>query len=525
VEPESLKKLRALKEKISKEWQQEHTERLEQETKDPLVPLSLASDLATAQVPAMIKKGQKGVNTKAPTQADRLSLLTREKIQAMKQLDKYLQRELENELDKKAVEMSALRSHNRRLRETIALREESNTRRERELEGEIRSLKNVIDEDCVDSSKPAVMLNHLKSMNLKIQDGADELIKTIEERAEAERLALIRTYRVRTREVKEQLKAQEAANLEGASAWIRRYQILQKDQKAAEEGLNMLESRNAVLEEENKELRVMKLHQDEQRSALIEKIAVVKRENKRFRGHISRLQQQIESQGSELNAEANDSSVVTQQLTPVRLIQSRGERYQRALSSRKEKMQQRPWRIGTPAQKEKTNALAKINHMLNEMRASLKLVRRSHIDLLQERSELDMFMRQCIEDVRRDIHRFTIISNVSRGFRTDQIEEQTLLKEFGVNERKRLLDILSSKLRVLVTLHEKMFPGRTVSGDKEVERLLAQSDRDDDGRPAAEEKEPEDGPTRDVRDVPAKHPMDALWERWKHWTRSITPVE
>lgn len=514
-EPESMKKLRALKEKIQAELQQEQRERQDLENREPMIPLSLAADHATSGAASGKKVGARAIRQ----QVEKLVAQTKEKIgPAVKTLDKHLQRDLDSELERKALETVQLKSHNNRLRDIITLRQESNTRREERFESEIERLKELADTSCVTARGYQQTMDNLKSMNRQVQEDAVRMKQHIEEQAEAERLALIRTYRVRMREVKLQLKQQEEANLEGASAWIRRFSTLDADRQVAETNLKALQQKMELLTTDNAELRVMRKHQEEQRNALAQKIGMLKRENKRFEEHITKLQSQLQGNAPADPFGADDYSGSSRAVgTPLRAARSRGG------GASSNSPSQLPPNDAATISRRQTQALNKIRVMLNTMRNSLRKIRSAHVELLQERSELEMFLRQCIEDVRRDMYRFTVVNNTTRTLSHDgkKLEDTTLLEDYGVKDRKKLLDILNSKLEVLTLLLEKMFPGRVVQGGEPLGEYLKSE-----MLLSAEESRGssvESSTALIEAKVPPVHEMDELWDRWKQWTRSVTP--
>lgn len=499
AETEAMRKLRALKEKITNELQQEQKQRLEFEQRDVIVPLSLAGDYAATAN----KRGAKAPAATNKQQVEKLVHLTKEKIGGLKQLDKQTQRDLETELEKKAGETIQLKAHNQRLREILTLRQDCNSRREEDFEKEVRRVKSLTDEMCVEAITHGETMRKLHDMNQQVQEGAVLMKHHIEEQAEAERLALIRTYRVRMREVKQQLKLQEAANLEGASAWIKRYNMLEDDRRTAEENLKALQQKIELLTTDNRELKVMRKHQDEQRNALAQKIAVLKRENRRFEEHIDRLQAQSIMMSSQPGESSNSSP--------------RSPNPSAAEGSRNTFSRSGGQRSKIPSlELRQQQALDSARKMLEEMRNSVRKVRSAHVELLQERTELEMFLRQCIEDVRRDMYRYTVVSNISRTMNGNHWEEKALLEDYGIKERKRLLDILNSKLQVLTTLLGKMFPGRLLQGDQALGDYLKLEDSPQRGSS-------DDGSDRAYQTVPVAHTMDDLWNQWKTWTRSVTP--
>ena len=483
-ETESMKKLRILREKIEAEFENEKKQRMEAEQRETITPMSLANDctiLNTSQVKKRIS------HTKME-----LATSVKSKIQGLK-IEKPLQRELEADLERKSQEMAGLKQQNKRLREIIQLRQESNERKEDCLEKEITTLKGLMDDACMDSKDHEATMRRLRGMNTEIQEKAALLKQTIEDQAEADRLALIRTYRVRMRDVKHQLLKQEEQNLEGARAWIVRCELLEQDLKEAEGVSEVLDGKNSYLSSQNAELRVMQKHQDEQRDTLTHKVTQLKRENKRYAEHVARLEAKL--------VEADQTNLLSCQ-APNKLLSRRKARPSIAIAALQGKQG-----LGSSHSRH-VEALTQTRKAVEEMRCSLQKVRTAHIELLQERTELEIFLRQCVEDVRKGMYRFSVVNTLSRGVIGDQIEERSLLSNYGAKERKQLMEILESKLQVLHHLHEKMFPSKLLQDD--VFDLLLEGD-DLGSR--------EKAVSSDVVELD----MDLLWKRWKEWTRSVTP--
>eukprot|EP01007_Sphenomonas_quadrangularis_P001189 NODE_2102_length_677_cov_235.312102_g1775_i0.p1 GENE.NODE_2102_length_677_cov_235.312102_g1775_i0~~NODE_2102_length_677_cov_235.312102_g1775_i0.p1 ORF type:complete len:140 (+),score=47.69 NODE_2102_length_677_cov_235.312102_g1775_i0:40-420(+) len=72
------------------------------------------------------------------------------------------------------------------------------------------------------------------------------------------------------------------------------------------------------------------------------------------------------------------------------------------------------------------------------------------------------------------------------------------LEAYTARDRKRMMEILSSKERVLQLLYEKAFPQKAALLDKWTT----------------------EGPTSDKALKPLEVDMNALWSRWKEWTES-----
>jgi hypothetical protein len=535
---ESLRRLHLLKEKIAREWEKEKAEQQKvEEANNPILPLSLMNEAALTKT----KKGQR----RAMQEKIALTKEVREKISKLDIKDKAVVRELEVELEKKTAEMQELRVQNAMFRNMITLRQESNARREAAVEKEVEKLHSLTENVCLRSNDLDRTMEELRKMNKDIQDGAAQLKSTIERQAEADLLGLIRTYRVRMREVKQQINDQKMVNYEGAKAWIDRHQLLQEDKDAASANLEALEAHNAMLITQNEELKVMTKHQAEQRETLTSKIALVKRENKRLEDQITRLEEQV-LQGMRGSPAGATPSAPLQGKPSTALARSRATDRTSTAPQGGTRPPARE-RVGTSifVDKRQSQAVARVKKQLETLRRSLRQVRSSHIELLQERTELEVFMRQCIEDVRRDMYRFTVVSTVPRGVagRQENEEERSVMQEYGANEKKVLINILTSKLNVLTLLHNKMFPqkiplstenlgdfldeaalgkekragGASTSSSTVKRRLLTSAldsvpDQDDD-RPTS------GGDGQGLNTDPiAELTMDRLWSRWKEWT-------
>jgi hypothetical protein len=564
-ESQSMQKLQQLKEKIQAELEVEQKARAEEAGREPMVPLSLAPDYATGGGPnspgaagRRNAKARSAAGGKQPSGGSPVKVsegqaavaLAREKIAGMK-LDKWVQRELDAELERQSVETSQLKSQNARLRDIVALRQQSNARREASMQSEISRLNKLCDDTCVDVTDMDKMMVELRSMNTQIQQGAEQLKASIEDQAETERLQLVRNYRVKIREVKQLLHEQEQRNLEGAKVWIERHRVLERDRDKAAEALSQLEVRNERLEVQNRELEVMLKHQSEQRDGMTTRVAVVKRENKRLQEHIAameaeQLRRGKEVEGSPARGGAHDGAtgLGRDRLGSIRATShtrsSQSKLHGAALAAEVKKQRRIETLKADPDAQRSAAAhqevLKKLRRALDQVRAHLRQVRSAHVELLQERTELEVFMRQCMEDVRRDMYRFTVVSNAGKLRGGDGTER--VLENYSAAERRELLAILQSKLRVFATLHAHMFPakaevmdglGLATRGGEAV--LSAEDELTMDRALGAEEVVerrrldalaaghlPLSRGSAGADDGSGASAVDSLWAKWRKWT-------
>ena len=545
--PESIRKLRALKDSISKELETEKRLRVEADSQDMAVPLSLVNGDGTpfaggvGGASSPVGGGRRTAAGAAAVQ-QQLQQSMKEKFAGMKEkLDKNLQRDIEIELEKHSTETVGLKAHNARLRDIITLRQQCSSRREAELNAEVQRLQTLCDSLCVDANDMPTTMAMLHGMNQQIQSSAAMLKRSIEEQAESDRLQLIRQYRVKIREVRQQVVDQNKHNLEGAKTWIARHDVLESDVETAQQGLRSLRETIDRLRAHNQELELMCGHQKTQREQLTTRVAVVKRENKQLDAYIKTLEAEViaEAKGAGSGAIGQRPATVAaadhtdgsptagggsassspSSVRGVRRGESRGggqgaARIHGAASTH---------RVGaasasspTTLDSKQEHALLAIRSALDDMRRSLKQVRAAHVELLQERTELQIFMRQCMEDVRRDIFRHAVVSGMGRTTGDSSVK---LLEDYTATDRKKLTDVLQSKLRVYSQLHSAMFPQKPLQLDE----LAGVVEGHDYVAAVAKAKQTGDGVAAGLPHLSASAAMDLdhLWDKWKKWTTAM----
>jgi hypothetical protein len=105
----------------------------------------------------------------------------------------------------------------------------------------------------------------------------------------------------------------------------------------------------------------------------------------------------------------------------------------------------------------------RLKRLLADERKSLQLLRQTYASDLKNRSELETMLRQCVEDVRKEIaHR-----KVQEGLLPSDNDELKMLgrdpamisiERFTREDRERALELLLSQERVLSLLYAKAFP-------------------------------------------------------------------
>jgi hypothetical protein len=107
--------------------------------------------------------------------------------------------------------------------------------------------------------------------------------------------------------------------------------------------------------------------------------------------------------------------------------------------------------------------------LLADERKSLQQVRQNYAAELKSRTEMEMLLRQCVDDVRKEIARrhiesaqFSQNNDLARMYN----REPGLIpvEDFTQEDRERALELLLSQERVVTLLYSKTFPVDTKGG-------------------------------------------------------------
>ncbi len=212
---------------------------------------------------------------------------------------------------------------------------------------------------------------------------------------------LLRAFRARLFDVQSELEKERSKKDDGAAAWIERSRQLEAEVEWAKEVSDRLERVNQTLLTENTRLKSQFNSQEEDRNFLIKQLVSVKKDNARLRAEYEELEKEndnLKFEIRQLKEELRDAN--------------------QGLSSGKPGVSSSA--AGTLAQQkaESEERLREINSRLRrnlaEERRALQQVRQNYANEMKVRTDMEMLLRQCVEDVRKEIaRRYEIIGRCS----------------------------------------------------------------------------------------------------------------
>ena len=335
-----------------------------------------------------------------------------------------------------------------RRQESYISRERAYKSRIEELEGEVLSVR---------EQRTGWMKADAKMLKLKKMQGAIMTnVELVQDRTarilqEQER-DLLRAFRARLYDVQTELEKEKSKKDDGASAWMERTRQLSSELEWAKEVADRLERVNHALTQENKRLKGQFRSQEEDRDFLIKQLVGVKKDNARLRNEYTEMEK--------------DNERIAEELSKAETGRNRGSAT--------------PGRGGAAAATasagdgdEKLRDVNKrLRRLLADERRALQLVRNNYAEELKARTELEMLLRSCVEDIRKEIAR----RHVEQAKFTNNVAVQDLanlyaknpgdipMEEFMQEDRERAMELLLSQERVVTLLYAKTFPVKAKPG-------------------------------------------------------------
>lgn len=209
--------------------------------------------------------------------------------------------------------------------------------------------------------------------------------------------------------------------------WIKKYHKLEREVDWVEELADKLEQSNKHYHTENRRLSKNFTSQEEDRALLVKQLVLVKRDNARYIEELNQLKE------SRMKAESDEQN-----------------KYQRQVKSPKKRRKNKPEVNNDERYKEH---IRRLKHLLDVERKNQKDLRETYHKSLEERSQLENFLRHCIQDTKKEIARR------QRAQSNSPISESALkISSLQEADGEKVMELLLSQERVISLLYQKTYP-------------------------------------------------------------------
>jgi len=248
-----------------------------------------------------------------------------------------------------------------------------------------------------------------------------------------------------------QLEKERNQKDDGALEWIDKARALGKELDVYKMEAVRLDRAHQKLQKENNRLRMQFKSQEEDRDELVRQVLALKRETAKLRSDLERKNSDSRPGTADAPGSARRGNATPGRLAPLLPPSS-------SPALGKAEVEQRYQDI-----------IKRLKRLLEIERRNVRTVRTAHVNELANRTELEAFLRQCIEDVKKEIsrRRGEMLASMNRskhgGGSSMSVEDEISLESFSAADRERVMELLLSQERVINLLYDKTFPRK--SGD------------------------------------------------------------
>lgn len=285
--------------------------------------------------------------------------------------------------------------------------------------------------------KEDTKMNRLKNMQNNIINNVELVQDRTSRILQEQERDLVRAFRARLFDVQTELEKEKSKKEDGAGAWIERCRQLEAEVEWAKEVADRLERVNQTLLLENNRLKSQFSSQEEDRNFLIKQLVSVKKDNARLRAEYTELETENEHLHEKVKEGASKQQVAQDGTTAKNSKGDTEDRYK--------------------------EVNIRMRRLLADERKNLQQVRQNYAQELKARTEMEMVLRQCVDDVRKEIARRHIESaQFSQGNDLAKMYNRQPglipIEDFTQEDRERALELLLSQERVVTLLYSKTFP-------------------------------------------------------------------
>ncbi|DAZ99369.1 TPA: hypothetical protein N0F65_005271 [Lagenidium giganteum] len=369
------------------------------------------------------------------------------------------------------------------LEQELTRRQESYVRRERQYKVRISELESQLTESRAKKTKESSVdasLDGLRQMHRSIMESVEQVQERTSKILQEQEKDLLRAFRARLYSVQEELESEKNKTDDGASAWIEKSKQLETEVEWTKELADRLDRLNQSLTRENQRLKTQFTTQENDREFLVKQLVAVKKDNVRLRNEYDALKRQADALKDEVDHSQRQPAQVPPGTPGTALSASTSALPKMffgnsSLPHTPGPGQQRPNTAtgagmgASDADNRYKEIIKRLKRLLETERKNLQQVRGAYKMELQNRTELEIILKECIQDVRAEITNHTALPSVSSPTtsagglrRPETASTMTLLEGVRLSavERQRLIEKLLAKERLLSLLTSRAFPIR-----------------------------------------------------------------
>jgi len=355
-----------------------------------------------------------------------------------------LQRQLDVEKEK-----------NRSLEDQVKYRIASFVKREAQTKNKIESLERRLNEGTEDDEHMQRM-GVIENMHKCVMGGLDCIQTNTAHILQEQEKDLMRAFRARLQEVSKELESQRSRKGEHATELQARHRRVVAELHEAQELAQTFDKKNQQLASENQKLSEKLRTREDDRQCLLRQLVIAKKEIARLKALCKESSPAVDARASFATSSNEQSSPEASATAPAKKSFSQKQIDQAKLMDTRNRNYEREVKY--------RDAVTRLRRMVEAERRKFEVLKKQQAEMLQQRSELEVLLRQCVYDVKSEIMRYRAGQVEKDGGpklpTSDETYAALSIHDLKPQDRERVLELLLSQQRVVQLLYSKTFPNR-----------------------------------------------------------------
>jgi len=361
------------------------------------------------------------------------------------------------------------REKNRSLEDQYKFRVASFVKRETMTKNKIESLERRLNEGADHDEHEQRMLV-IENMHKSVVAGIECIQNNTAKILQDQERELMRAFRARLQEVSKDLQAQNMRKGDQGTELQARHRRVVAELHEAQELAQDFDRKNQQLQADNSKLLDRLRQREDDRQALYRELYLSRKEAMRFKAQCK--------EGSSATGEA------TGEPAQARDSESQHSKSKRNFSQRTidQAKQQQSHNKQYEREVRYREAVQRLKRMVEAERKTCRALRQQQAEMLQHRTELEVLLRQCLDDVKAEIMRHRLEHQRKDGPLPNAGQPVTSMSinELTAQDRERVLELLLSQQRVVQLLYSKTLPSQPPAPLVEDPTALQKNAKEDD---------------------------------------------
>jgi hypothetical protein len=322
-------------------------------------------------------------------------------------------------------------------------------KRETQTKNKIESLEKRLNEG-MEQDEHMRRRSFIDQMHKTVIMGLDQIQSKTAQVLQDQEKDLMKAFRGRLQEVSKELEATRKGKGEAGTELQMRHLRVKAELKEAQDLAQNFDKKNQQLDADNKKLMEKLRTREDDRQCLLRELVISKKENARLKAQVKDAAVTCSTRGDEedkMGKHASDSNrqFNPRQRDPAKILQTSNRQYEREVRYR--------------------DAVAKLKKMVDAEKKIGRSIRQQMADLVAERTEIEVLLRQCLDDVKAEVarHRMESDDKMPGVSGVDTPITAMSVHELTTQDRERVQELLLSQQRVVQLVYSKTFPYQTPS--------------------------------------------------------------